>query len=165
MTKIYRKTATIKAEQFDPENGIVPQGVFDKEYEHTTSGMISAMVDELNTGKPSHNWHVKTLEGDLKINPRDWIATGIDGEHWPIADDVFKKTYAELPVIPKNVAKHIVTEHGLSDLIPICGGIYRAMIQTVVYGYQKGDIGDWIVNHSDVFARAWLDGYTVEEDK
>ncbi|MCG0885560.1 hypothetical protein IMAU10574_02964 [Lactiplantibacillus plantarum] len=79
-----------------------------------------------------------------------------------IADDVFKQTYAELPVIPKNVAKHIVTEHGLSDLIPIWGGIYRAMIQTVVYGYQKGDIGDWIINHSDMFARAWLDGYVVE---
>lgn len=164
MIKIYRKTATIKAEQFDPESGIIPQGVSEREYEHTTSGMISAMVDELNTGKPSHNWHVKTLEGYLKINPGDWIATGVNGEHLAIADDVFKKTYAELPVIPKDVAERIITEHSLNDLIP-SGGIYRAMIQTVVYGYQKGDIGDWIVNHSDVFARAWLDGYMVEEDE
>ena len=61
MIKIYRKTATIKAEQFDPENGVIPEGVFDKEYEHTTSGMISAMVDELENGHPSRNWHVKTL--------------------------------------------------------------------------------------------------------
>ncbi|KZU02844.1 prophage Lp1 protein 31 [Lactiplantibacillus plantarum] len=105
---------------------------------------------------------MEILDGWENINVGDWIATGVNGEHWPIADDVFKKTYAELPVIPKNVAKHIVTEHGLSDLIPIWGGIYRAMIQTVVYGYQKGDIGDWIINHSDMFARAWLDGYVVE---
>ena len=66
-------------------------------------------------------------------------------------------------MIPKNVAERIITGHILNDLIPTGGGIYRAMIQTVVYGYQKGDIGDWIVNHSDVFARAWLDGYVVEE--
>lgn len=23
----------------------------------------------------------------------DWIATGIDGEHWCIANDIFRKTY------------------------------------------------------------------------
>lgn len=23
----------------------------------------------------------------------DWIATGIDGEHWAIADDIFRRTY------------------------------------------------------------------------
>ena len=105
------------------------------------------------------------LTGSGKVDVGDWIATGVNGEHWAIADEVFKKTYAELPVIPKNVAERIITGHSLNDLIPIGGGIYRAMIQTVVYGYQKGDIGDWIVNHSDVFARAWLDGYVVEEEK
>lgn len=26
----------------------------------------------------------------------DWVATGINGEHWPIADDIFKKTYVEV---------------------------------------------------------------------
>lgn len=157
MIKVYRKTATIKAEQFDGSNEMI-----DKYHVRCdTEYMLSDDPLEYQTVP----YEIETLKGWEYINAGDWIATGIDGEHWPIADDVFKKTYAELPVIPKNVAKHIVTEHGLSDLIPICGGIYRAMIQTVVYGYQKGDIGDWIVNHSDVFARAWLDGYTVEEDK
>lgn len=32
----------------------------------------------------------------MKINKGDWIATGIDGEHWCIADDIFKRTYEEV---------------------------------------------------------------------
>ncbi|MCT4443109.1 hypothetical protein EFO98_04895 [Lactiplantibacillus argentoratensis] len=144
MIKVYRKTGTIKAEQFDGSDEM-------REKYHIAIG--SGWVAP---------YRINTLEGWVGVQINSWIATGVNGEHWPIADDVFKKTYAELPVIPKNVAKHIVTEHGLSDLIPIWGGIYRAMIQTVVYGYQKGDIGDWIINHSDMFARAWLDGYVVE---
>ncbi|QRA38496.1 DUF1642 domain-containing protein [Lactiplantibacillus plantarum] len=147
MIKVYRKTATVKAEQFDGSDEMIDK------YELIDAGTILG----------AHHSPELYLTGSGKeVDVGDWIATGVNGEHWSIADDVFKQTYDELPVIPKNVAKHIVTEHGLSDLIPIWGGIYRAMIQTVVYGYQKGDIGDWIINHSDMFARAWLDGYTVE---
>ncbi|KZD98453.1 DUF1642 domain-containing protein [Lactiplantibacillus plantarum] len=154
--KFYRKQP-IEAEQFDGSEEMI-----DKYHVRCdTEYMLSDDPLEYSTVP----YQMETLEGFLNINAGDWIATGIDGEHWAISDEVFKKTYAELPVIPKNVAKHIVTEHGLSDLIPIWGGIYRAMIQTVVYGYQKGDIGDWIINHSDMFARAWLDGYVVEEDE
>ena len=29
----------------------------------------------------------------MKINKGDWIVTGIDGEHWAIAPDIFEKTY------------------------------------------------------------------------
>ncbi|MCG0658971.1 DUF1642 domain-containing protein [Lactiplantibacillus plantarum] len=146
MKKAYRKTATIRAEQFDGSDAMVEK--YHIEYD----------------GAYILPFRIKTPDGWLGIKASDWISTGVNGEHWAIADDVFKKTYAELPVIPKDVAERIITEHSLNDLIP-SGGIYRAMIQTVVYGYQKGDIGDWIVNHSDVFARAWLDGYQVEGHK
>lgn len=154
MIKIYRKTATIKAEQFDPENGVVPQGVFEKEYDHTTSGMISAMVDELNTGKPSHNWYVKTLEGDLKVNPGDWIATGIDCEHWPIADDVFKKTYAELPVIPNYAAEYI--DYMKSS--------YRDIWDAIHYPFRSNKVDKYMEDNSETFARAWIDWYVVEDN-
>ncbi|WP_324285511.1 DUF1642 domain-containing protein [Lactiplantibacillus plantarum] len=149
MIKVYRKTATIRAEQFDGSNEMIDK------YELIDAGTMLG----------THHSPELYLTGSGKVGVGDWIATGVNGEHWAVTDDVFKKTYAELPVIPKNVAERIITGHSLNDLIPTCGGIYRAMIQTVVYGYQKGDIGDWIVNHSDVFARAWLDGYVVEEDK
>lgn len=144
MIKIYRKTANIKAEQFYPENGVIPEGVFDKEYEHTTSGMISAMVDELENGHPSHNWHIKTLEGELKVNPGDWIATGVNGEHWPIADDVFNKTYAELPVIPR---------------------VWGDMIEVLkANDYPLSEMfteSDYNRDEQELIARAWLDGYQV----
>ena len=146
--KFYRKQP-IKAEQFDGSDEMADK------YELIDAGTMLG----------THHSPELYLTGSGKVDVGDWIATGVNGEHWAIADEVFKKTYAELPVIPKNVAERIITGHSLNDLIPIGGGIYRAMIQTVVYGYQKGDIGDWIVNHSDVFARAWLDGYVVEEEK
>ncbi|WP_353726533.1 hypothetical protein ABVE96_04610 [Lactiplantibacillus plantarum] len=149
MIKVYRKTATIKAEQFDGSDEMVDK------YELIDAGTMFG----------THHSPELYLTGSGKeVDVGDWITTGVNGEYWAISDDVFKKTYAELPMIPKNVAERIITEHSLNDLIP-SGGIYRAMIQTVVYGYQKGDIGDWIVNHSDAFARAWLDGYVVEEDE
>nr|WP_324255951.1 hypothetical protein [Limosilactobacillus reuteri] len=34
-----------------------------------------------------------TKEGNMKLNAGDYIATGIDGEHWAIAPDIFEKTY------------------------------------------------------------------------
>jgi len=155
MIKIYRKTATIKAEQFDPENGVIPEGVFDKEYEHTTSGMISAMVDELENGHPSHNWRIKTLEGELKVKPGEWIATGVNGEHWPIANDIFKKTYAELPAIPVFVDKYIKEMKSEG----------KDLGEALKYWLREDDIDEYMEYNSETFASAWLNGYVVEEDK
>lgn len=152
MIKVYRRTATIKAEQFDPILGVIPQGVFEKGYEHTTSDMLVAMLDELKTGNQSHNWYVKTLKGELKVKPGDWIATGVNGEHWPIAEDVFKKTYAELPVVPDYVAKYI--NYRKSS---------RCSIWDAMHDYFREDrVDNYIEDNSETFARAWLDGYVVE---
>ncbi|WP_459520306.1 DUF1642 domain-containing protein [Lactiplantibacillus plantarum] len=146
--KFYRKQP-IEAEQFDGSDEMIDK------YELIDAGTMLG----------THHSPELYLTGSGKVDVGDWIATGINGKHWLITDDVFKKTYAELPVIPKNVAEHIIIGHSLNGLIPTWVEIYRAMISTVVYGYQKDDIGDWIINHSDMFARAWLDGYQVEEDK
>ncbi|MFT8412317.1 MAG: hypothetical protein ABF743_10140 [Schleiferilactobacillus perolens] len=80
MTKaVYRKTATIQAEQFDGSA------------EMAQKYGIKMMPKTLQAG------HIKTLEGTLVIHAGDWIATGVNGEHWPIADEVFRKTYEQLP--------------------------------------------------------------------
>lgn len=34
-----------------------------------------------------------TLEGDLAINPDDWIIRGIEGELYPCKPDIFTQTY------------------------------------------------------------------------
>jgi hypothetical protein len=39
-----------------------------------------------------HGW-IDTLEGGHIVCPGDWIATGVQGEHWPIKPDIFASTY------------------------------------------------------------------------
>lgn len=41
-------------------------------------------------------YQIETLEGTLEVHVDDWIATGINGEHWVIRDDIFRKTYEEV---------------------------------------------------------------------
>jgi hypothetical protein len=77
----YRKTATIRASQWW-KMGDHPAV---REYDD---------IDGTGNTVP---W-VDTLEGGHVVTPGDWIATGIQGEHWPIKADVFATTYA--PVDP-----------------------------------------------------------------
>ncbi|KAF1282558.1 DUF1642 domain-containing protein [Lactiplantibacillus plantarum] len=137
MIKFYRKTATIKAEQFDG---------------------TKQSADQLGLFKYRGGWYLETLEGSMLVSNGYWIATGVNGEHWAIADDVFKKTYAELPVIPENVA-YIIKQAKKGDYK--LGWVFHA----TYLGIWRVSVGNWIRTHSDVFARAWLDGYVVEEDK
>lgn len=81
MLKEYRKTATIKAEQFDGSDEMV------KKY---------SVVDMTNvTSVPLHGprWFLLTKEGTMELYENDYIATGIDGEHWAIDQDIFERTY------------------------------------------------------------------------
>ena len=72
MLHTYRKTATIQAEQFDGSDKMIKK----YDLENYGGGLV---LDE--------------LEGEFAIKPGDWIATGINGERWVIADDIFRKTY------------------------------------------------------------------------
>ncbi|MDC8307943.1 hypothetical protein JIO05_03095 [Pediococcus acidilactici] len=82
MLKEFRKTATIKAEQFDGSAEMIEKYGIVKE---------NFVIDGWGP-----TFSIPTLEGGLAINIGDWIATGVDGEHWPIADDIFRKTYEEV---------------------------------------------------------------------
>lgn len=77
----YRKKTTIKAEQFDGTREMA------KKYD---------IRDSLRVGYGlfhSEIYRLPTKEGIMTIHVGDWIATGIDGEHWAIADDIFRRTY------------------------------------------------------------------------
>ena len=39
-----------------------------------------------------HGW-IDTLEGGHIVCPKDWIITGVNGEHYPCKPDIFEKTY------------------------------------------------------------------------
>lgn len=79
MLKEYRKKTTIKAEQFDGSPEMA------KKY-NIERGDIGA----------GYEYYLPTNEGDMAFYEGDWIATGIDGEHWGIADDIFQRTYEEV---------------------------------------------------------------------
>lgn len=149
MIKVYRKTANIKAEQFDGSDETI------KRYKLGFSkGMDTGTIYE---------YTILTTEGRMDLNIGDWIATGVNGEHWAISDDVFKKTYAELPVIPEEVSLSIEDwkKHSLG-LDQIFGMVYQHEITRT----QGSTTINWIMcGNQDTFARAWLDGYVVEEDK
>lgn len=44
---------------------------------------------------------IKTLEGDMRVSPRDWIITGVQGENYPYKPDIFEKTYERVTRNPE----------------------------------------------------------------
>ena len=149
MIKVYRKTGTIKAEQFDGSDEMM-----DKYHIAIGSGWVAP-------------YRINTLEGWVGVQINSWIATGVNGEHWTITDDVFKKSYAELPVIPKAVA----------DWIEKCKHDGRPIGDMLCSERRPEKMRDWMAltpgtyefnqqrytEHQELVARAWLDGYQVGE--
>ena len=136
MIKTYHKTAPIKVEQFDGSNEMV------EKYKMMDAGTMIGT---------QHSPELY-LEGSGKVVIGDWIATGVNGEHWTIADDIFKQRCEELPVIPKAVADWInecISLGWTRNFLDVC---YRA----------PEPVDKWIDNNSNMFARAWLGGYQVE---
>ncbi len=39
---------------------------------------------------------VLTQHGPVKVTPGQWVITGVDGERYPITDELLKKTYDEV---------------------------------------------------------------------
>lgn len=152
MIKVYRKTATIKAEQFDGSTEMIER--YDMGFQLAPNGKGGAII--------------KTLEGDLLVHVGDWIATGTNGEHWSIADDAFKKTYAELPTINKGIAHLIeLTKQDGKSL----GDMFVDYAPKQLTDTDEDMISNWVHDTknktvlSNKLARAWLDGYVVEEEK
>lgn len=139
MIKVYHKVTTIEAEQFDGSDKMV------KKYNITPPMPLDP------------DYTINTMEGDMVLGVGDWISTGVNGENWAISDDVFKKTYAELPVIPKYVADYI-------DMLKNSTDVVTASIGALEYGWGEIKLINWIDENGNTFARAWLDGYQIEED-
>lgn len=153
MIKVYRKTATIKAEKFDGSNEMV-----DKYNIEVVEGDYADDYGMPEAG-PAPYFRYFMPSGYNEIYTGDWIATGVSGEHWTIADDVFKQTYVELPVIPENVACLIKQDKECSYNL--------GMVFNDAYFGHICEIGvdEWILAHTETFSRAWLDGYVVEGNK
>lgn len=75
----YRKTALIEAEQFDGSDEMIEK----YDIEASVTIFISQYV-------------LSTKEGPMYVHTGDYIATGVDGEHWVIAPEIFEKTYERI---------------------------------------------------------------------
>lgn len=42
--------------------------------------------------------YIKTLEGEMQVNIGSYICKGIDGEYWAVKQNIFERTYDEVPV-------------------------------------------------------------------
>lgn len=81
----YRKTALIEATQWF------------KDGDHPAVRMSNDIAEAMATGKDVP-W-IDTLEGGHIVTPGDWIATGVQGEHWAIKPDVFAATYEPVALL------------------------------------------------------------------
>lgn len=164
--KFYHKQP-IEAEQFDGSQ----TSLFGYEV------MPDSLLDAL-TGEPAY---YSILIDDVESEPDDfpddnevsfeigdWIVNEAD-EIKVMADEEFKQQYAELPVIPKAVA----------DWIEKCKHDGTSVGDMLCYERQPEKVRNWIERtprtydcnhrryreHQELVARAWLDGYVVEEEK
>ncbi|WP_103851958.1 DUF1642 domain-containing protein [Lactiplantibacillus plantarum] len=148
MIKIYRKTDTIRAEQFDGTSDSANRmGV---EWDNG-NGFIG---DPSYTPESQPGWYVPedkfTVLGydENSIKPDDWIIECSGNIRLIMTNNEFKKDYAELPVIPRVWADTI--EEYKTNHYPLD---------------EMSNEWDWNYDEQELIARAWLDGYVVEEEK
>lgn len=175
MIKIYRKTANIKAEQFDGSDEMIEkygievvEGVADKYGIEMVDRDYAEDYSIPEAGSaPYVRYFLTRFDLAKGISVGDWIATGSNGNHWTIADDLFKKTYAELPVIPKEVA----------DWIEKCKNDGTSVGDMLCSERRPEKMRDWMAltpgtyefnqrrykEHQELVARAWLDGFQTED--
>ena len=76
MGRFTKKPVVIDAEQWFPGKPV--DGVVERGSDDDPSEIIGI---------------VETLEGDMIARPGDWIVTGVEGERYPVKNEIFKKTY------------------------------------------------------------------------
>jgi len=47
-------------------------------------------------GQTNGELTILTLEGAVAVNPGDWVVRGIEGELYPVKEDIFFRTYEEI---------------------------------------------------------------------
>ena len=83
--KFRKKPVVIEASQFSPDKDEPwPQGVLKK---------LGVEVSGHHGDPDEMIAIIQTLEGDHIVNPGDWVITGVKGERYPCAPDIFAATY------------------------------------------------------------------------
>lgn len=146
MTK-YIKTEIIEFEQFDGSDEMMDKYV------------IEEWPYEMAEPDYSDNYFViKTPEGNVFFAVSDWIATGVNGEHWPVKDEIFKKTYKKLPKLTRPVSRYLEFCKAHLDLSDAFSNA-----EYLVPSNNGNEVLEYLSEHPEDFSRAWLDGYEEAE--
>jgi len=96
----YRKKTLVEFEQWNPEAVFTATIIDWPEDVRPTSYMeVATLLGTSGCSKEPPYWSwdrmavIDTKEGKHVVCPGDFIATGIDGEHWAVKPDIFAKTY------------------------------------------------------------------------
>lgn len=92
MPKYRKKPVVIEAFQFTEES-ILNSTPKEKQ---VPLWFIKSPDTSIHVTEKIHNSHyalIKTLEGEMRAAPDDWIIKGINGEIYPCKPDIFEKTY------------------------------------------------------------------------
>lgn len=67
--------------------------------QYTAIGVIDweAIYEFCPYARPKNGeMYIKTLEGEMRVSPNDYIIKGVKGEFYPCKPDIFSKTYEEV---------------------------------------------------------------------
>lgn len=84
MPKFRKKPVEIEAIQFTGKNGVEVWGWAKERSAFPVSEEVKASGSVLV---------IKTLEGDMRADPNDWIICGVKKELYPCKPDIFAATY------------------------------------------------------------------------
>ena len=95
MTKYRKKPVTVEAFQW---NGGI-SGFSEPLHPEWFNNAIKGGTVRFDVDDKGPHWIIRTLEGDHRANPHDWIIQGVKGELYPCKSDIFELTYevAEQP--------------------------------------------------------------------
>lgn len=103
VTRWRKKPVVIEAMQLD---GTAEQAMAVCKWVHEGGGRVMAL--STNTGADLfYDLSIRTLEGDMRADPGDWIIRGVKGEFYPCKPDVFAASYEPCDARP--------SEEGSSD--------------------------------------------------
>jgi hypothetical protein len=89
MPRFRKKPVVIEAEQFLPDQeGLWPKGV---EGRALARGVFGGGVI-IHPDHPDY-YVLETLNGEVVVQPGEWIITGVEGERYPCKPEIFAVTY------------------------------------------------------------------------
>lgn len=88
MPKFRKKPVVIEAFQWNPDRtpnwiAVPPEAVW----------FMEALVERVVRTNADGSCTIKTLEGNHRADPGDWIIQGVKGELYPCKPDIFEATY------------------------------------------------------------------------